>query len=192
MKRLAWLFFATLIAACPACLGQTTFGKIEGSVTDSSGAVVPGAQVTLTNISTTEKRTVAVSGDGLYEFVNLIPGQYRIDVEQAGFQHFTRTPITVEVEQEAHIDVALQVGQVSQTVEVTAQTPLLQPETSSLGQVIQTRQVNELPLNGRNSMNLVAMAPSVVPQGQSQTNPTGQNPFGWGNYQIGGAITNQG
>src|SRR5579859_7074722 len=106
MKRLAWFLFATLIAACPLSFGQSTFGKIVGSVTDSSGAVVPGAQVTLTSLSTTEKRSVAVSGDGLYEFVNVSPGQYRIDVERAGFQHFTRTPITVEVEQEAHIDVS--------------------------------------------------------------------------------------
>jgi hypothetical protein len=192
MKRLAWFLFATLIAPCPLSFGQSTFGKIVGSVTDSSGAVVPGAQVTLTSLSTTEKRSVAVSGDGLYEFVNLSPGQYRIDVEQAGFEHFTRTPITVEVDQEAHIDVGLQVGQVSQTVEVTAQTPLLQPETSSLGQVIETRQVNELPLNGRNPMNLVALAPSVVPQGQSQGNPVGKNPFDYANYQLGGAVTNQG
>lgn len=173
-------------------LGQTTFGTISGTVTDSSGASVPNAQVMLTDLRTTAKRSVTTSADGNYSFVNLTPGQYRIDVEVAGFKHFTRQPVVVEVQQTASIDVVLELGQVTQTVEVTAQTPLLQPETSSLGQVIETRQVNELPLNGRNAMNLTALAPSVVPQGQSQGTVTGANPFAWGNYQIGGAVTNQG
>jgi Carboxypeptidase regulatory-like domain len=192
MRRACLLSTVLLLLSCPALFGQTTFGSIVGTVTDSTGAAVPGAQVTLTNIATSEKRTVTSSSTGDYEFVNLIPDSYRVEVQTAGFKHFTREPIVVEVNQSARIDVVLQVGQVTQTVEVTAQTPLLQAQTSDLGQVVQTRQVNELPLNGRNSMNLVALAPSVIPQGQSQTNPTGQNPFGWGNYQIGGAITNQG
>jgi len=172
--------------------GQTTFGSITGSVTDSSGAAIPEAQVTLTNLGTKETRATTTRTDGNYSFVNLIPGQYRIDVEKQGFKHFDREPIVVEVQQTAHIDVAMQLGTISQTIEVTAQTPLLQSETSDLGQVIETRQVNELPLNGRNPMNLVALAPSVVPQGQSQGTPVGQNPFGYSNYQMGGAIANQG
>lgn len=192
MRKACLLTLVLLLASCPLLLGQTTFGSIVGTVTDASGGAVPNAQVTLTNIATSEKRSVTAGTGGEYEFVNLIPDSYRIDVEVTGFKHFTRQPIVVEVNQSVRIDVPLQIGQVTQTVEVTAQTPLLQPQTSSLGQVVETRQVNELPLNGRNSMNLVALAPSVVPQGQALSNPTGQNPFGWGNYQIGGAITNQG
>jgi hypothetical protein len=189
-----WLAGALVVVSLglrPAS-GQTTFGSITGTVRDATGAVIPGTLVTLTNLGTSEKRTQQAGPDGFYSFVNLIPGQYRIDAEKEGFKRFTRQPIVVEVQQTAHIDIVLQLGQVSQTVEVTAQTPLLQPETSSLGQVIETRQVNELPLNGRNPMNLVALAPSVVPQGQSQGNPVGKNPFDYSNYQIGGAITNQG
>jgi len=86
---------------------------------------------------------------------------------------------------------SLQVGELTQTVEVTAQTPLLQPESSSLGQVVDTRKTDELPLNGRNPLNLTALVPSVVPQGGSMSNPNGQNPFAWGNYQIGGGMANQ-
>ncbi len=183
---------ALWLACASGAWGQTTFGSITGSVLDSSGAAIPQAQVTLTNLGTKEKRTQPTGNDGLYQFVDLIPGQYSLEVDKQGFQHFKREPVVVEVQKTVRIDVSMQLGAVTQTVEVTAQTPLLQSSTSDLGQVITGRQVNELPLNGRNPMNLVALAPSVVPQGQSQGNPVGKNPFDYSNYQIGGAITNQG
>src|SRR5437879_7213647 len=115
---------------------QSTYGSIAGTVTDTSGATVTDANVTLTNLGTSEKRTQSSGSDGLFTFVNLFPGQYRIDVEKAGFKHYTRTPVTVEVQQSAHVDVALQVGEISQVVEVTSEVPLLQPEISSLGTVV--------------------------------------------------------
>jgi hypothetical protein len=123
--------------------------------------------------------------------VNLFPGQYRIDVEKAGFKHYTRTPITVEVQQSVHIDAPLQVGEVTQVVEVTSETPLLQSETSSLGTVVDTREANELPLNGRNIFNLTTITPSVVPQGNTTGTVVGKNPFDFANYQIGGAFANE-
>src|SRR6202171_5421238 len=138
------------VSASPSLYGQNTYGSIVGSVTDPSGAAVTDATVTLTNLGTSEKRTQSSGSDGLFTFVNLFPGQYRIDVEKAGLQHYTRTPITVEVQQSMHIDAPLQVGEVTQVVEVTSETPLLQSETSSLGTVVDTREANELPLNGRN------------------------------------------
>src|SRR5207248_2399282 len=94
--------------------------------------------------------------------------------------------------QTARIDVALQVGEVTQSVEVSGETPLLQPDTSSLGQVIDQREANELPLNGRNVFNLAELAPSVVPQGSTLGNIVGKNPFDLGNFQIGGSFANQG
>src|SRR6267143_400916 len=177
-----------------SCLGvraQSTYGAIVGSVTDSSGAAIPDANVTLTNVGTSEKRSQSSGSDGLFTFVNLFPGQYRIDVEKPGFKHFARTGITVEVQQSTHIDAALQVGEVSQVVEVTAETPLLQSETSSLGQVVETRAANELPLNGRNIYNLTTITPSVVPQGNTTGTVVGKNPFDFANYQIGGAFANE-
>ncbi len=170
---------------------QTSFGTITGTVTDASGGPVPGVNVSLTSLATGEKRAIQTGPDGSYQFVNINIGNYKIDAEKSGFKHFTRQPIDVEVQNSLKIDVALQVGDVSQQVEVTAQTPLLQPETSSLGQVVEQRKVNELPLNGRNPLNLVALVPSVVPQGGSMQNPNGTNPFAWGNYQIGGGMANQ-
>ena len=181
---------ALLFAATPN-FAQTTFGSIVGTVNDASGASIADAKVTLTNVGTGDTRPSVTSADGLYQYVNLPPGQYRIDVERSGFKKEARNQITVATASTVRIDFALQLGNVSQTVEVTAQSPLLQPETSSLGTVVDQRETTELPLNGRNPMSLVALAPSVVPQGGAQSNPNGQNPFAWGNYQIGGGQANQ-
>ncbi len=179
-----------LIAAA-ASFGQTFYGSIVGVVTDPTGGAVPQANVTLTNIGTAERRAIATDGSGNYQFVNLVPGQYRVEVERAGFRRFTREPITVEVQSAVRIDVPMLVGDVNQVVEVTAQTPLLQTENAALGQVVEARKVLEMPLNGRNVFGLVALVPGVVPGGQSGTTPTGTNPFAWGNYQIGGGQANQ-
>jgi Carboxypeptidase regulatory-like domain/TonB dependent receptor len=175
----------------PAVLAQTSYGSISGAVADASGAAIADAQVTLTNAGTGEKRVQPSGSDGLYSFVSLIPGQYRIDVEKTGFKRISRPDVVVEVGQSVRIDLNMQVGEVSQTVEVTGETPLLQQDTSSLGQVIEERKVNELPLNGRNVFNLISLAPSVVAQGSAGGTPVGVNPFGWGNYQVNGSFGNE-
>jgi Carboxypeptidase regulatory-like domain/TonB dependent receptor len=172
--------------------GQSTYGTVDGTVADPSGAAIADAKVTLTNTGTQEKHTQVTGDTGAYQFVNVISGVYRIDVEKSGFKHFGRTNVVVQVQQDTHIDATLTVGQVSETVEVTAETPLLQAETSSLGQVVEERSANELPLNGRNIFNLITVSPGAVAQGGSGGSPVGQNPFSWGNYQIGGSFANQG
>lgn len=171
---------------------QSTYGTVTGSVVDSSGAAITGAEVTLTSLGTGEKRTQPSGADGLFTFVNVPPGAYRVDVEKSGFKHLTRTSVTVEVQQTSRVEAVMQVGEVTQSVEVTAETPLLQTETSSLGQVVDERKANELPLNGRNIFNLITVSPAAVAQGGSGGSPVGQNPFSWGNYQIGGSFANQG
>jgi Carboxypeptidase regulatory-like domain/TonB dependent receptor len=185
------LSVAFVLSTCSFLQGQSTYGAITGSVTDPSGAAIADAKVTLTNLGTTETRTQPSSADGLYSFVNLIPGNYKIDVEKAGFKHITRSPVVVEVQQSAKIDVTLPVGQANETVEVVGETPLLQSETSSLGQVVEQRKANELPLNGRNIYTLAELSPSVVPQGNTTGTPVGKNPFDFANYQIGGSFANQ-
>lgn len=180
-----------LVCASLSLYGQSTYGSITGSVADTSGAIVTDANVTLTNAGTGEKRTQSSGADGLFTFVNLFPGQYRVDIEKQGFKHFVRN-LTVQVQQDTHIAASLQIGEVSQVVEVTGETPLLQSETSSLGQVVEQRKADELPLNGRNIFNLIIVSPAAVAQGGSGGSPVGQNPFSWGNYQIGGSFANQG
>src|ERR1700674_4047827 len=132
-SRILWSLLVSvgmLVSSSNLLYGQSTYGSIAGAVTDTSGASVTDANVTLTNLGTSEKRTQSSGADGLFTFVNLFSGQYRIDVEKQGFKHFVRTPITVDVQQTTRADAALQVGEVSQVVEVTSETPLLQSETS--------------------------------------------------------------
>ncbi len=171
--------------------GQSTYGSIQGVISDSTGAAIPAAQVTLKNKTTAESQVVVTGDSGLYSFVNLVPGQYEVDAEKTGFKRVSENNVTVEVQQSTRADILLPVGQATETIQVSSQTPLLQPETSSLGQVVETRNANELPLNGRNIFNLVEVAPSVVMQGGAGGTATGQNPFSWGNFQIGGAFANQ-
>jgi hypothetical protein len=182
-----------LLAACAAFFSvpswaQNSYGSIVGTVTDSSGSSIPGAAVSLTNNRTGDHRTATTNSDGAYQFLNLPPDHYRVEVGKEGFKQLKREDIELQVQASVRVDAALQVGDVNQTVEVNAQTPLLQTETSSLGTVVDKREVQEMPLNGRNVINLVTLVPGVVAQGDAMNNPTGQNIFSFGNFQIDGAI----
>jgi len=187
-----------LFLVCRTLPAQTFFGSVVGTVTDATGAAVPDASVTLINNGTSERRTGQTETSGAYRFVNLVPGAYRLEIEKTGFRRLTRDPIQVEVQATLRIDASMQVGEVTQTLEVSAATPLLQTENSSLSQVVEGRTVQDMPLNGRNVLNLVSLVPGVVPQGSTSGNPMGNqnnggttNPNGWGNYQIGGGMANQ-
>jgi len=191
-----WAFISMLIAPA-AVWSQNVYGTIAGTVTDSSGAGVGGAALTLTNLDTGEARNQATAAAGTYTFVNVLPGRYKLEGTKTGFKKFVRQPIVVEIESGLRVDVALEVGELSQTVEVSAQAALLQPETASLGQIVETRTVTDLPLNGRNPLAMVGLAAGVVPQGQpsagnsSLGNPVGANPFAAGDFQIGGGQAGQ-
>jgi len=181
----------TIISA--PLFGQAFYGSLVGSVIDQSGAAVTAAVVMLTNTGTQERHQGTTGTDGGYQFLNLVPGTYRVDVTQAGFKHATRERIEVTVASAVRADISMQLGDVTQTVEVQATAPLLQTENGNLSQVVNNRSVEELPVNGRNILNLAALVPGVVPQGTTEGNAlTGKNVFAAGNYQIGGGIANQG
>ena len=197
-RSVSFLVTVLLWAVTPAALfGQNVNGKITGNVSDSSGAAIGQASVTLTNLDTNAKNEIATDSSGNYSFPNITPGRYKIQVEKSGFKNFVREPIIVEIESGLKIDIALPVGAATETVEVTGQAPLLQPETNSLGQVIEQRTVTDLPLNGRNPIALTQLVPGVVPQGQpsagnsSTGSPVGANPFALGDFQIGGGMAGQ-
>src|SRR5712691_8882579 len=114
-------FAAFLLMASLPLRAQSTYGTISGSVIDSSGAAIADAQVTLTNLGTAEKRTQSTGSDGLYAFLNLFPGKYKIDAEKTGFKRTSRTDVVVELQQSYRIDLTMQVGAVNQVVEVTAE-----------------------------------------------------------------------
>src|SRR5438309_1670268 len=203
MLHLRKLCFAFLVAIIVLALAPTSgwsqnvYGTIAGTVTETRGAAVANAIVTLTNLDTAQKRSIETDSSGNYTFVNILPGRYKLEAEKSGFKKFVRDPIVVEIESGLRVDIALQVGAQTETVEVTSEAPLLQPGTNSLGQVVESRSVTELPLNGRNPLALVASAPGVVPQGQpsggnsSTGSPVGANPFAMGDFQIGGGMAGQ-
>lgn len=139
-----------------------TLGEITGEVKDQSGAVVPAVPVTATNTGTNVSRTTNTNDAGVYSFPSLVPGTYQVKVEAPGFQASLRTGIELQVQQTARIDFTLAVGQATQTVEVAAAAQLLTTESATVGTVIAEKSINDLPLNGRNFLQLVALAPNVT------------------------------
>src|SRR5205809_1353169 len=109
-------------------LAQTFYGSFVGLVVDACGSAVPETTVTLTNSATSERRAGTTGADGGYRFVNLVPGNYRLEVERTGFRRYVRDQIVVNVEAAVRIDVTMEVGDVTQSVEVTSETPLIQSE----------------------------------------------------------------
>jgi Carboxypeptidase regulatory-like domain/TonB dependent receptor len=151
--------FAGLALALP-CSGQT-FGQITGLVTDASGGVVLGAAVTVTNPQTGATRAELTNAAGIYNVPNLLPGVYNVKAEMQGFQTALRSGVELQVGQTARLDFQLQVGQVGQTIEVTTGAPLLNTEDAAVGTVIENQRIVDLPLNGRNFLQLVALSPNV-------------------------------
>jgi hypothetical protein len=192
LRRLSF-GLALLLSAAPFSSAQTVYGSIVGTVTDPSGAAIAGAKVTLTNLGTNESKAAVSDGNGDYTFVNLLPGSYGITVEQVAFKKMLRQPVEVQVQSAIRIDAQLQVGDASQTVDITAEAPLIQSQNATIGNEVDARQVLDLALNGRNVYNLVALTPGVVPQGGTTSvgNAATGNVNAWGNYQIGGGAGNQ-
>ncbi len=156
------------IAAFSAALADAQqFGEVTGTVTDSSGAVVAGASLTVTNTATQQVRTVPTNDTGNYSVPYLVPGSYQVKAEKQGFKVSARNAVDVQVGGVARIDFRMELGQLSQQVEVTGGAPLLTTESVALGSVIETKQIVDLPLNGRDYLSLVALSPNVVGEAPS-------------------------
>jgi hypothetical protein len=153
-----------------------TFGEITGRISDPSGSGIPGAAITLTNTSTNAVRTTASGSDGFYDFPSLPPGSYSLKAEHTGFKSETSS-VQVQIQQTVRLDFTLQIGQVSQTIEVSAQTNMLQYEDATVGTVVTNKSIVELPLNGREYLNLIALSSNVdtvsPPAGQAQSRQGG-------------------
>src|SRR6185437_15635927 len=131
-------------------VAQIATGRIAGTVTDSSGAVIAGANVTLTNEATGVAQTVRSTSTGLYVFTAVNPGNYTMKVVRTGFSDFVVNGIAVHVQETATIPVKLNVGSIAQNVIVTAAAPLLQTQSAEVGQTVNEQSVNNLPLETRN------------------------------------------
>src|SRR5689334_11807292 len=150
-----------LVALSVSTLWGQTQGEITGEVADSSGALIPGAAVTVTNEGTNVSRQGTTNSSGIYSFPSLIPGTYRVRVETSGFQAEERSGVTLQVQQVARIDFRMVVGQVSETLTIAATAEMLTTENATVGTVIENKTIVEMPLNGRNFLQLVALSPNV-------------------------------
>jgi len=153
---------ALVLTVANALLAQLPTGTILGIIQDPTGAAVPGAEVTITNTETGLKRTFAAGSDGAYRFPALPVGTYRLEVRHEGFKTATRTNLVLNVSQEAVVNLALELGQSQQTVEVTAQAADINTTNATVGALVNDKSVEDLPLNGRNLVNLTLLQPGVA------------------------------
>ncbi len=160
---MATLVFVSLVTA------QGVRATVVGRVTDDTGAVVPGAKITITNVGTNDSRSVIVNDSGEYAVPQLAPGQYTVTAEYAGFNKVVRSGIVLETGQQARIDIALKVGTVSEEVEVSAAAPLVTTENAALGNVVDQKKIVELPLNGRDYLQLAFLQPNVFAPAANST-----------------------
>ena len=163
---------AFALALCPLIVlplaAQQGRGTILGSVTDPAGASVAGARISIQNTETNVAVTTQTNGEGFYTSTPLIVGSYQVLVEKQGFKKAVRSGITLQVDQRAEVNVTLVLGNVSDSVEVTAEAALVNTEDATVGQVIENKRVQELPINGRSAFALVGLANNV----KSNAGPT--------------------
>ena len=174
MKRVlnALLFgLLVLVMTCASVWAQAT-AQISGAVQDQSGAVLPGAEITATQTDTGVGRTTISNETGYYVLPNLPLGPYRLEAGLPGFRTFVQTGIVLQVGSNPTINVVLQVGQISEQVEVQANAALVETRSVSVGQVMETARIMELPLNGRNAQELLLLGGGAV-----QAAPAGGSSF---------------
>jgi len=172
MKRFqSSVLLMMLILIASFSFAQSSTGTIQGSVADAQGAVIPNAAVTITNLGTNRAVTVTSNGEGLFSLPALDPGSYTVEVKETNFQT-TTDHVTLQTAQVVNLDFKLQPGSTSQTIEVTAAVPIVDTSTSGIGSIVTGRQIEDLPLNGRNFTDLAAIVPGVT-RGQPGNQQTG-------------------
>ena len=160
MKRIATF----VVLACLYSLGvsaQTT-SQISGVVSDPGGSVIPGAQVQVTNLDTNNVRTTQTAADGAYNLPSLALGPYKLEVKKDGFQTYVQSGIVLQVGSSPAVNIALQIGNLTQTVSVEADAAMVETQSTGVGQVIQPEQVVDLPLNGRQATQLIALSGAAI------------------------------
>src|SRR5215208_6852636 len=187
------LFVLVAIHCLPtAAIAQVATGSIVGTVADSSGQLVPGAQVTVREINRNTTTALVTDAAGVYTAPFLVPGTYEVSVELQGFKTWIRRGIVLQVNDRLSIDASLEVGAVTESTTVRAESPLLRTDSSEVGTVIEEVAIKELPLNGRNFAALVYLAPGITP-GQAGENLSGAstfNPRGASNFNALGSQAN--
>ncbi|MBL8233273.1 MAG: TonB-dependent receptor [Bryobacterales bacterium] len=161
--------FCLMMLCLPALVNaQSIFGSLQGSVSDESGAAIPGAAITLRNTNTGVTVNTRTNDTGLYFVGEVRPGSYELSVEASGFQKHLRKGITLRVEDRLRVDVLMKVGQVNESVEVTAEAQQIQTENNTLGRVMEEGTIKQLPLRGRNAFELVLLTPGAQQRGDDE------------------------
>ncbi|MGH9674647.1 MAG: carboxypeptidase regulatory-like domain-containing protein, partial [Bryobacteraceae bacterium] len=151
-----------LLALASLATAQDARGTLVGRIVDSTGAIVPNTGVRATNVSTGVVAAAKTNESGNYVLPYLIPGTYTVTAEVQGFKRFVRENVQIRVNDRVELNIEMEIGNVSESVEVKAETPLLATAEASLGQVVDRRRVTELPLFAGNAMDLVHLAPGTV------------------------------
>ncbi|HVG28564.1 MAG TPA: TonB-dependent receptor [Pyrinomonadaceae bacterium] len=159
------LVLLALAVGSVSAFGQSTTGSLSGTITDPGGATVASANVTIKNNATGAERTTTTNDQGAFEFPSVEPGRYTVSVEGAGFKKSVATDVIVEVANPARVMMTLEVGSVSETVTVTAAQEVINSTSPTLTNVINTRQVQDLPLPTRNPLDLAGLQPGVAVTG---------------------------
>src|SRR5439155_19722797 len=160
LRTVNGIFVFCFLLAPPAPLFAQTFGQITGIVADTTGGVLVGASVTVTNTQTAATVTQQANTAGVYVFPNLLPGMYNVKVEMDGFRGAVRN-VELQIQQTIRLDFRLEIGPLNETVEAVATAPMLNTEDAAIGTVIENRRIVELPLNGRNFLKMVELTPNV-------------------------------
>ena len=163
--RCAALIAAFMLISLPA--GAQFNAAIQGVVSDNSSAIIPGATITVTNIATGVSRKVATNGEGLYRALSLSAGTYRLVAQVQGFQSVQRDQVEVGISETVRVDFMLPLGAMSERVTVEARASQVETEQGRISGRIDQTQLKDLPLNGRNLFNLVALQPGIVGKGVS-------------------------
>lgn len=162
MRRTSCYVLAFVLVCIPARLAAQATGSMAGVVTDDSGAVIPGVAIEVRNVGTGQSRSAITGPDGRYAVPLLQPGPYEVKGTLAGFKTFVREGVTVTVESTARVDIQMSVGGLDETISITADAPLVETSSATLGIVVDEKKVVELPLNGRNFTQLGTLLPGVV------------------------------
>src|SRR5947209_1019946 len=190
MKTIQAKILALAALGVTAAFSQTA--QMTGTITDQSGASVPNTTVTATNVATGVARSGVTNASGNYLITALLPGGYRVTTQASGFKQMSRENVTLEVDQVARIDFNLTVGETIETVEVRASAVLLNSESSTISALVENRQITELPLNGRDPIEFIALEPGIRVQGNfgGKMVAGGTAPGNWANFSFNGGLAN--
>ncbi len=196
LLMLVMVFALSLLYVPQQIRAQAVYGSVAGTVTDNAGAVVPGATITITNNERKTVDTVTTNSDGFFQKDRLLPGNYSVKIEKAGFSAALTSDVKVSVDTQTKNDISLATGQVTEIVNVEADSQLLKTDRADVATTFETRQINDLPIFDRNFTKLILLTPGTVqqqwghaasenPQGSTQTSVNGQTFSGTG-FQLDG------